>query len=79
MTIVALWCTQMNPGDRPSMNKVVEMLEGQVERLRVPDRPSQSAQVVVDYENQIWSTYSTDATSLIDHNVVPSIEITVED
>ncbi|KAL8538014.1 hypothetical protein ACS0TY_000101 [Phlomoides rotata] len=43
MMVVALWCIQMNPGDRPSMNKVVEMLEAPVERLRVPNRPPQSA------------------------------------
>ncbi|THG11202.1 hypothetical protein TEA_030185 [Camellia sinensis var. sinensis] len=40
MIIVALWCIQMNPGDRPSMNKVVEMLEGNVELLQMPPKPS---------------------------------------
>ena len=33
MIIVALWCIQLKPGDRPSMNKVVEMLEENVEKL----------------------------------------------
>ncbi|KAI3458021.1 hypothetical protein Pfo_014684 [Paulownia fortunei] len=46
MTIVALWCIQMSPGDRPSMNKVVEMLEGEVELLQIPIRPSQSPRIV---------------------------------
>ncbi|GMP24808.1 hypothetical protein CsSME_00001954 [Camellia sinensis var. sinensis] len=40
MIIVALWCIQMNPGDRPSMNKVIEMLEGNVELLQMPPKPS---------------------------------------
>ncbi|CAL5323324.1 unnamed protein product [Camellia sinensis] len=40
MIIVYLWCIQMNPGDRPSMNKVVEMLEGNVELLQMPPKPS---------------------------------------
>ncbi|KAI8029481.1 Rust resistance kinase Lr10 [Camellia lanceoleosa] len=40
MIIVALWCIQMNPSDRPSMNKVVEMLEGNVELLQMPPKPS---------------------------------------
>ncbi|KAG6655991.1 hypothetical protein CIPAW_05G255700 [Carya illinoinensis] len=31
MIVVALWCIQMKPNDRPSMNKVVEMLEGSIE------------------------------------------------
>ncbi|XP_047965737.1 PR5-like receptor kinase [Salvia hispanica] len=35
MTIVALWCIQMIPGNRPSMNKVLEMLEGDVEHMQV--------------------------------------------
>ncbi|KAL8538021.1 hypothetical protein ACS0TY_000106 [Phlomoides rotata] len=79
MAIVALWCIQTGPGDRPSMNKVVEMLEAPVERLRVPNRPLQSTQVVVNYENQSWSTYSTDATSLLDQNDASCFEITIED
>ena len=31
MIIVTLWCIQMKPSDLPLMNKVVEMLEGEVE------------------------------------------------
>ncbi|KAL8537974.1 hypothetical protein ACS0TY_000065 [Phlomoides rotata] len=36
MTIVVLWCIQMRPNNRPSMNKVLEMLEGEVECLHIP-------------------------------------------
>ncbi|KAG6715332.1 hypothetical protein I3842_05G245700 [Carya illinoinensis] len=39
MIIVALWCIQMKPNDRPSMNKVVEMLEGSIENLQIPPKP----------------------------------------
>ncbi|XP_050251039.1 LEAF RUST 10 DISEASE-RESISTANCE LOCUS RECEPTOR-LIKE PROTEIN KINASE-like 2.4 isoform X2 [Quercus robur] len=40
MIIVALWCIQMKPSDRPSMNKVVEMLEGEVEcSQQMPSKP----------------------------------------
>ncbi|WRX16936.1 Serine-threonine/tyrosine-protein kinase [Theobroma cacao] len=39
MSIVALWCIQMKPSDRPSMSKVVEMLEGGLESLQVPPKP----------------------------------------
>ncbi|KAM3381840.1 hypothetical protein P3S68_007413 [Capsicum galapagoense] len=39
MMIVSLWCIQMKPADRPAMNKVVEMLEGEVELLQMPPRP----------------------------------------
>ena len=39
MIIVALWCIQMKPSDRPSMNKVVEMLEGEVDYSQMPSKP----------------------------------------
>ncbi|KAM3729811.1 hypothetical protein ACB098_12G038800 [Castanea mollissima] len=39
MIIVALWCIQMKPSDRPSMNKVVKMLEGEFESLQMPSKP----------------------------------------
>ncbi|XP_056163013.1 rust resistance kinase Lr10-like [Syzygium oleosum] len=39
MMIVALWCIQLNPGDRPSMHKVLEMLEGEADDLQVPPKP----------------------------------------
>ncbi|KAF6134966.1 hypothetical protein GIB67_037493 [Kingdonia uniflora] len=38
MILVGLWCIQTNPIDRPSMNKVVEMLEGSLESLRIPPK-----------------------------------------
>ncbi|KAL9380276.1 hypothetical protein Peur_025933 [Populus x canadensis] len=39
MIIVALWCIQLKPIDRPSMHKVVKMLESDVESLRMPPKP----------------------------------------
>ncbi len=39
MILVALWCIQMKPVDRPSMNRVVEMLEGEVQCLQMPPKP----------------------------------------
>lgn len=44
LTVVALWCIQLNPLDRPSMTKVVEMLEGELQALQMPPRPSESQQ-----------------------------------
>ncbi|KAJ0687949.1 putative glycerophosphodiester phosphodiesterase [Helianthus annuus] len=38
MMIVSLWCIQSNPLDRPSISKVVEMLEGSFELLQAPPR-----------------------------------------
>ncbi|KAK9919378.1 hypothetical protein M0R45_027973 [Rubus argutus] len=39
MIMVALWCIQLMPVDRPSMTKVLEMLEGEDEVLRMPPKP----------------------------------------
>ncbi|KAL8519477.1 hypothetical protein ACS0TY_010420 [Phlomoides rotata] len=36
--VVALWCIQMKPTDRPAMNRVVVMLEGESE-LQMPPKP----------------------------------------
>ncbi|XP_058724612.1 rust resistance kinase Lr10-like [Vicia villosa] len=36
MFMVALWCIQLKPIDRPSMNKVVEMLEGDISNIEMP-------------------------------------------
>jgi len=38
--IVSLWCIQLKPNDRPTINKVVEMLEGDIENLKMPPKPS---------------------------------------
>uniref|UniRef100_A0A0D3ANE6 Protein kinase domain-containing protein n=1 Tax=Brassica oleracea var. oleracea TaxID=109376 RepID=A0A0D3ANE6_BRAOL len=39
MALVGLWCVQYSPSDRPSMNRVVEMMEGSIDALEVPPRP----------------------------------------
>ncbi|KAJ9679844.1 hypothetical protein PVL29_021679 [Vitis rotundifolia] len=40
MVLVALWCIQWKPTDRPSMGKALEMLEGEVELLQMPPKPT---------------------------------------
>ncbi|KAI7726984.1 hypothetical protein M8C21_011409 [Ambrosia artemisiifolia] len=40
MTIVGLWCIQTVPTQRPSIDEVVDMLEGSTEALEVPQKPS---------------------------------------
>lgn len=39
MVIVSLWCIQTGPANRPSMTKVVEMLEGDLNSLQIPPTP----------------------------------------
>ncbi|XP_042032473.1 rust resistance kinase Lr10-like [Salvia splendens] len=72
MTIVALWCIQMNPNNRPSMNKVLEMLEGDVEHLQTPNYPAYMAR----NEEQSWATDSNGSLSLLhDDNSSNILEI----
>ncbi|KAF7147844.1 hypothetical protein RHSIM_Rhsim03G0206800 [Rhododendron simsii] len=53
MMLVALWCIQMRPSDRPSMNKVVEMLEGNIELLHIPPKPFLYSQDMQAQNNSI--------------------------
>ncbi|XAR71645.1 Glycerophosphodiester phosphodiesterase [Bertholletia excelsa] len=39
LTTVGLWCIQWNPVDRPSMQVVIQMLEGDAENLSLPPNP----------------------------------------
>ncbi|XVE68280.1 hypothetical protein DITRI_Ditri09bG0055000 [Diplodiscus trichospermus] len=40
MVIVSLWCIQTDPSNRPPMCKVVEMMEGNIDSLSIPPKPS---------------------------------------
>ncbi|XP_062097654.1 LEAF RUST 10 DISEASE-RESISTANCE LOCUS RECEPTOR-LIKE PROTEIN KINASE-like 2.1 isoform X2 [Humulus lupulus] len=40
MILASFWCIQTNPADRPSMSKVVEMLEGSLQSIEIPPKPS---------------------------------------
>ncbi|KAH6784051.1 hypothetical protein C2S52_009010 [Perilla frutescens var. hirtella] len=68
----------MNPSDRPTMSKVLEMLECDVEHLQMPNYPSQSSCIVVNEANS-WDTHSTDSISLLYHNDASGVEITIEE
>ena len=46
MLLVALWCIQLKPSDRPSMHKVIEMLEGKPDLLQLPPKPFLTPQEV---------------------------------
>uniref|UniRef100_M1AQ67 Kinase n=1 Tax=Solanum tuberosum TaxID=4113 RepID=M1AQ67_SOLTU len=67
LTLVALWCIQMNPLDRPSMTKVVEMLEGELQALQTPPRPSESREPCsLEFNLISSSTSSTESVKLLE-------------
>ncbi|KAL3497747.1 hypothetical protein ACH5RR_040479 [Cinchona calisaya] len=39
LILVAFWCIQMTPTDRPSMREVLEMLAGDLDALQLPPKP----------------------------------------
>ncbi|KAJ0666270.1 putative glycerophosphodiester phosphodiesterase, protein kinase RLK-Pelle-LRK10L-2 family [Helianthus annuus] len=43
MTIVGLWCIQTVPTQRPSIDEVIEMLEGSTSALEIPQKPTFSS------------------------------------
>ncbi|KAJ0038438.1 hypothetical protein Pint_22141 [Pistacia integerrima] len=48
LSIVALWCIQWNPTERPSMPIVIQMLEGDIESLEMPPKPFVSSDAEMD-------------------------------
>ncbi|KAK2986786.1 hypothetical protein RJ640_011011 [Escallonia rubra] len=40
MILVSLWCIQTNPSERPTSREVVEMLEGSLQSLQIPPKPT---------------------------------------
>ncbi|KAF4388055.1 hypothetical protein F8388_014738 [Cannabis sativa] len=69
MLIVALWCIQMKPCDRPSISKVIEMLESHVESLEMPPKPflypQDSYNIVADTTKK---TLNTTCSSSLSYN-----------
>ncbi|XP_047325046.1 LEAF RUST 10 DISEASE-RESISTANCE LOCUS RECEPTOR-LIKE PROTEIN KINASE-like 2.5 [Impatiens glandulifera] len=55
MMLVALWCIQMKPSDRPTMHKVVEMLEGDAEVIEIPPKPFLFGEDMVLENNNIFN------------------------
>ncbi|XP_031267417.1 LEAF RUST 10 DISEASE-RESISTANCE LOCUS RECEPTOR-LIKE PROTEIN KINASE-like 2.1, partial [Pistacia vera] len=58
MTMVGLWCIQINPRDRPSMTKVLEMFSGNTETIPMPPKPFFLSPSIES--DQIEMTTSTD-------------------
>ncbi|KEH40310.1 stress-induced receptor-like kinase [Medicago truncatula] len=76
MFIIAIWCIQLNPIDRPSMYRVIEMLEGDIEDIKIPPKPSPYPTEIIQGDGVSTSE------SLWDDDVTGSIsylEETIED
>ncbi|KAL3725508.1 hypothetical protein ACJRO7_030525 [Eucalyptus globulus] len=69
MIIVALWCIQLSPNDRPSMRKVLDMLEGDMNKLQLPPKPllyPREAPIEdVDAEIELETVLSSSSTPIV--------------
>ncbi|WJX10089.1 hypothetical protein P8452_00852 [Trifolium repens] len=76
MFIIALWCIQLNPNDRPSMDKVIEMLEGDTDDIVIPPKPSPYPTEIIQDNTVISSSESisdddvTGSSSFLEETIV---------
>lgn len=66
MMIVALWCIQAKPSDRPPMDKVLEMLEEEDEDLQMPNKPDYYVQDEDTRDDRTGSSWYSSGTSVTD-------------
>ncbi|KAK1297993.1 putative receptor-like protein kinase [Acorus calamus] len=69
MVLVGLWCIQINPSDRPSISRVLEMLEGGHESIEIPPKPFFPSSPRQRWELQTSSADNTDAVPLTDESL----------
>ncbi|GFP85325.1 probable receptor-like protein kinase at1g67000 [Phtheirospermum japonicum] len=63
MLLIGFWCIQTNPLERPSISKVVEMLEGSVESIQIPPKPvlfTPTLPPVLDFSSSFSSFVETE-------------------
>ncbi|XP_020082296.1 rust resistance kinase Lr10-like [Ananas comosus] len=61
---VGLWCIQMKSSNRPSMDKVVEMLEGDEDNLQMPPRPFFSSSQQISARQSSMQSSSTELSTI---------------
>ncbi|KAL4378853.1 hypothetical protein GQ457_02G038510 [Hibiscus cannabinus] len=78
MVIIASWCVQVKPNDRPSMSKVLEMFETDVELLQMPLQPFQLPFEVPTANNSIKDRSYDSSTGETSAVLYSSNEISIE-
>nr|XP_027069555.1 LEAF RUST 10 DISEASE-RESISTANCE LOCUS RECEPTOR-LIKE PROTEIN KINASE-like 2.2 [Coffea arabica] len=75
LILIALWCIQMTPEDRPSMREVLEMLEGDASGLKLPPKPSfYSPDSPISMQRSSNSSSSDESTAPLCSSVALEIE-----
>nr|XP_010910461.2 rust resistance kinase Lr10 [Elaeis guineensis] len=68
LCIVGLWCIQMKSSSRPSMSKVIEMLEGDVNSLQMPPRPCFSSSQPISVRQSCMDSSLTELSIISEHD-----------
>ncbi|KAF7819897.1 LEAF RUST 10 DISEASE-RESISTANCE LOCUS RECEPTOR-LIKE PROTEIN KINASE-like 2.1 [Senna tora] len=56
MIVVGLWCIQAFPIHRPTISRVIEMLEGSLDSLEIPPKPVMSSPTRIEAESSTTTT-----------------------
>ena len=64
---VGLWCIQMQPQNRPSMSKVIEMLEAEVDTMPMPPKPFYSSPQLTPAEQLCLDSSGSELSIISEH------------
>ncbi|XP_073104041.1 rust resistance kinase Lr10-like [Elaeis guineensis] len=71
LCMVGLWCIQMKSSSRPSMSKVTEMLEGDVNSLQILPRPCFSSSQPISTRQPCMDSSLTELSIISEHDELP--------
>ncbi|XP_056162914.1 LEAF RUST 10 DISEASE-RESISTANCE LOCUS RECEPTOR-LIKE PROTEIN KINASE-like 2.4 isoform X2 [Syzygium oleosum] len=72
MIIVSMCCIQTSPSDRPPIVKVIEMLEGSVESLRMPPKPILCSPTLPP--SQHWEVMASISNGSLEEGILENLE-----
>ncbi|CAL9012738.1 unnamed protein product [Prunus brigantina] len=75
MVLISLWCIQTIPSDRPSMSKVVEMLEGPLHSLRIAPKPLLFSPTIATEDSMTTTSGGSTMGSMVSDGPMAALEM----
>ncbi|XP_020415884.1 LEAF RUST 10 DISEASE-RESISTANCE LOCUS RECEPTOR-LIKE PROTEIN KINASE-like 2.1 isoform X2 [Prunus persica] len=75
MVLISLWCIQTIPSDRPSMSKVVEMLEGPLHSLRIAPKPFLFSPTIATEDSMTTTSGGSTMGSMVSDGPMAALEM----
>ncbi|PKI75645.1 hypothetical protein CRG98_004046 [Punica granatum] len=72
LILVGLWCIQTRPSDRPSIKKVIEMLDESNQVLEIPPKPFLSSPASLPHNSFTSSSFIS---SILNKETVPELQV----